>query len=150
MMVSEVQGLSSNSLQVLGHASGKGWSAVTIRYQEAHQTAHLIIHNEVHSASRQQSNVMHEVAHILCGHELSAVDSGSDLPNYMHLYPIEQELEADCLGWTLLLPRPALLSALSRGWNHAAIMEHYQASAEMVRLRINKTGVERQLTFQRR
>ena len=92
---------------------------------------------------------MHEVAHILCGHSLSAVDTGNGLPDYMRLYPEGQELEADCLGWTLLLPRPALVFALSRGWNHAAIMEHYNASAEMVRLRINKTGVERQLAQRR-
>lgn len=118
-------------------------------FHPSQPSSHLIIHNGVHSPARQQSNVMHEVAHILCGHELSAVDTGKGLPDYMRLYPQEQELEADCLGWTLLLPRAALLFALGKGWDNAAIMEHYQASAQMVQLRINRTGVKRQLAYMR-
>jgi Zn-dependent peptidase ImmA (M78 family) len=141
----QVEGLSADSLEILDHPSGKSWSAVTIPYHASQRTSYLIIHNQVHSPARQQSNVMHEVAHILQGHTLSAVDTGNGLPDYMRLYPEEQELEANCLGWTLLLPRAALLHKLSNGWDHAAIMEHYQVSAEMVRLRINSTGVLRQL-----
>ena len=148
-VANQVQGLSAENLQVLDHPSGEGWSAVTILFHDSQQTSYLIIHNRSHSLARQQSNVMHEIAHILCGHKLSAVDTGTDLPDYMRLYPIEQEMEADCLGWTLLLPRPALLLALSKGWDHTAIMQHYQASAEMVQLRINKTGVKRQLSYMR-
>lgn len=92
---------------------------------------------------------MHEVAHILRRHELSAIDTGNGLPDYMRLYPEEQEMEADCLGWTLLLPRPALLMALGKGWDRGAIMQHYNVSAEMVRLRLNRTGVLRQLSYRR-
>lgn len=145
VVAEQVAGLSTESLRTLDHPSGKSWSAVTIPYHASQQTRYLIIHNQVHSPARQQSNVMHEVAHILRGHTLSALDTGNGLPDYMRLYPEEQELEANCLGWTLLLPRAALLYTLSRGWDPAAIMKHYQVSAEMVRLRTNSTGVNRQL-----
>jgi hypothetical protein len=149
VVAQQMVGLSSESLSTLCHPSGKHWSALTMLYHPSQQSSHLIIHNGVHSPARQQSNVMHEVAHILCEHELSAVDTANGLPDYMRLYPVEQELEADCLGWTLLLPRAALLFALGKGWDNATIMEHYQASAQMVQLRINRTGVKRQLAYMR-
>ena len=150
VVAEQLIGLSPRCLEELSHPSGKHWSALTLPYHPSQHASHLIIHNGVHSPARQQSNVMHEVAHILCGHDLSAIDTENGLPDYMRLYPEEQELEADCLGWTLLLPRPALVLALSKGWTHTAIMEHYNVSVKMVRLRINKTGVERQLAYQRR
>lgn len=145
----QVDGLSSSSLTALSEPTDSGWSAVTIPYHESQRATHLIIHNCLHTPPRQQSNVMHEVAHILCGHEVSAIDINMGFPAYMRHYPEQQELEAESLGATLQLPRPALLVSLHRGWDQQAIMKHYQASAAMVRMRLNKTGVERQASYSR-
>ena len=144
-----VLGLCPESAQALNHPGRSEWSAVTIPYHTSQRASFLIIHNQTHGPARQQSNIMHEIAHILCGHGKSAIDVDMGFPAYMRHYPAEQELEAECLGATLQLPRPALLASLRRGWDHEAIMQHYQASAQMVRLRLNKTGVERQLQYQR-
>jgi Zn-dependent peptidase ImmA (M78 family) len=149
VVAEQMEGITPGIQQELCNPSGKYWSALTMPYHPSQKLSHLIIHNGAHSAARQQSNVMHEVAHILCGHKLSAYDLGNGLPDYMRDCSAEQELEADCLGWTMLLPRPALLMALISGWDHAAIMQHYNASAEMVQLRINKTGVLYQLAYRR-
>ena len=145
----QMVGLSQSNASELCNPEGKYWSAVTMPYHPSQKASHLIIHNSAHSSARQQSNIMHEVGHILCGHQLSAFDISNGLPDYMRDCPVEQELEADCMGWTLLLPRPALLMALTNGWNHADIMQHYSVSADMVRLRINKTGIMRQLSYMR-
>lgn len=143
-----VVNLPEHSLAALNQPDSR-WSAVTMPYHDSQQSTHLIIHNRLHTPARQQSNVMHELAHILCGHDVSAVDIDMGFPAYMRHYPERQELEAECLGATLQLPRPALLVSLHRGWNQQAIMQHYQASAEMVRMRLNKTGVERQASYSR-
>lgn len=147
VVAEQIQGLSEQSLAALSRIDGSGWSAVTIPYHDSQQLTHLIIHNQLHTPARQQSNVMHELAHILCGHEVSAIDVDMGFPAYMRHYPEAQELEAECLGATLQLPRSALLACLRKGWNHQEIMQQYQASAEMVRMRLNKTGVERQLSY---
>ena len=149
VVAEQMVGLSQNSASELCNPDGKHWSALTMPYHPSQKTSHLIIHNSAHSPARQQSNIMHEVGHILCGHQLSAFDISNGLPDYMRHCPVEQELEADCMGWTLLLPRPALLTALTNGWSHADIMQHYNASADMVRLRINKTGIMRQFAYMR-
>jgi Zn-dependent peptidase ImmA (M78 family) len=148
-VLEQIQGLSPESALTLNNPDGSGWSAVTIPFHASQQPSHLIIHNQMHSLARQQSNVMHEVAHILCGHAISAIDVDMGFPAYMRHYPEEQELEAECMGATLQLPRAALLTSLRRGWDQEAIMQHYQASAQMVRLRLNKTAVARQLAYQR-
>ena len=145
----QVRELSLDSLTTLNHSSGKGWSAVTIAIKASHGPSYLIIHNQVHSPARQQSNLMHELGHILCEHEVSAIDVNMGFPALMRHYPEEQELEAECMGATLHLPRPALLNALESGWDKQAIMQHYQASASMVQLRLNKSGVMHQMANRR-
>jgi Zn-dependent peptidase ImmA (M78 family) len=140
----QVHELSTENLTILNHSKA-GWSAATFAFQASHGPSHLIIHNKTHSPARQQSNIMHELGHILCEHGISALDVDMGFPALMRHYPEEQELEAECMGATLQLPRPALLRALESGWDKQAIVQHYQASASMVQLRINKTGVKHQL-----
>ncbi len=53
--------------------------------------------------------LMHELSHIMLGHELATASRTADGHFLNGNYDEAQEREADWLGGTLLLPRPALL-----------------------------------------
>ena len=67
----------------------------------------------------------------------------------MRSYDEVQELEANTLGSTLQLPRPALVWALKSKMSIGEIATYYSASEEMVRFRIKMTGVMKQMIYMR-
>jgi len=119
----------------------KNWSGVTIPMEG--QT--LIIHNTTHNVARQESNLMHEIAHILCEHKPARVEPPGKLPWASRSYDEEQEAQAAWLGGCLQIPRPALVSAILDNLDNLAIGVRFNASPEMVRFRRNTTGVDVQL-----
>jgi Zn-dependent peptidase ImmA (M78 family) len=88
---------------------------------------------------------MHELAHIMLGHELATPGVTADGHFLNGNYDEEQEDEADWLGSTLLLPRPALLWMRSRRMSDAAATEHFAVSLQMLKWRIRMTGVDYQI-----
>ncbi|WP_284653163.1 ImmA/IrrE family metallo-endopeptidase [Flavobacterium terrisoli] len=118
-----------------------GWSALTMKDKDGKR---LIIHNPFHTPARQQSNIMHEIAHILCEHKKKPLPEGVNLPFGMRDFDKEQEDEAIYLGATLQLSRPCLLWARKTKMTNAEIANYYNASAEMVNFRIASTGVNKQ------
>jgi hypothetical protein len=123
------------------------WSAATIPLGNKN---YAIVHNTQHSEARQQSNLMHEIAHILCEHETENTEQIGALSGLMRSYNAGQEEEAEWLGATLQLPRPALISALKQNMSLNGISIKYTASTEMVTYRINITGVKNQLRYSAR
>lgn len=141
---SSVQGLSEEQLnELLGNGSSY-WSAVTIPLKDG---KYIIVHNPTHSQARQQSNLMHELAHILCEHKVSEKTKNTGLSGFLRNLDEEQEDEAEWLGSCLQLPRPALIYSLKKEMTFEKIAEHYNCSLEMVQYRINITGVKRQLAY---
>lgn len=141
----DIDGLSTLDLRQLTEIDGKGWSAFTLRVR----TRHLVLYNSSQSAPRINSVIMHELAHIALGHELhsaSLSDEGHMLPSN---YSQDQEDEADWLGGTLLLPRPALLRIRREGLDDDDATRIYQASEDMLRWRFRMTGVDYQLGYRR-
>jgi Zn-dependent peptidase ImmA (M78 family) len=130
----------------LTHTDGKSWSALTLRIR----TRHLIVYNSTQTAPRINSVIMHELAHIALGHELHSAQVSED----GHLIPSnfnqEQENEADWLGGTLLLPRPALMRIRRERLTDVEAMSRFSASEEMLKWRIKMTGVDHQLGFARK
>lgn len=120
-----------------------GWSAVTLKTKSENK---IIIHNHLHPPVRQQSNLMHELAHIICNHQ-DPEEHGSGLYGLMRPFNKQQEEEANYLGATLQITRDGLLWALKQGMSEADIGEYYTASPIMVKFRINSTGVKRQLRY---
>ncbi|MFC1451923.1 ImmA/IrrE family metallo-endopeptidase [Verrucomicrobiota bacterium] len=109
---------------------------------------HLIIHNPSHSDARQESDLMHELAHIICGHKATGVDTSLGAP--LLAYDRRHEEEANYLGGSLQVPREALMKKLLRGMTRDQIAEFYGASLDLVKYRINITGAERQIMRWRR
>ncbi|CAD0000755.1 ImmA/IrrE family metallo-endopeptidase [Flavobacterium salmonis] len=125
---------------------GYGWSALTMITKAGNR---IIIHNNYHVPARQQSDIMHEIAHIICEHEVKLPPQGINLPLGMRDFDKSQEDEAIYLGATLQLSRPCLLWAKKNNMTNAAIAAHFNASMEMVNFRIGSTGINKQFSFRK-
>jgi Zn-dependent peptidase ImmA (M78 family) len=102
----------------------------------------VVVFNPIRSAERRESDIGHEVSHVILGHELSALRTVAGTP-FRTCQP-DQEEEATNLAGTLLLPRPLLLSATRRGLGVEEISQRYGVTIEMARFRLNRTGVVKQ------
>lgn len=146
VQISDIKNLGldeKNINNLLGEGSAF-WSAATIPLGNGE---YIIVHNTTHSLQRQQSNLMHEIAHVLCAHETVLTENIGGLAGLMRSFNQEQENEAECLGSSLQLPREALLWSLKKNLSISDISERFTASEEMVRFRINITGVRNQLRY---
>ncbi len=137
---SELPGITPEILRQLLHFGSDTWSAVSFE----RKGCTVIIHNPVHSARRQESNIMHEMAHVLCGHSPSHLVHSDGLPFTLRTYNSDQEAEAVWLGGCLQLPRSGLLWAIHQGMSDSAMVEHFGASIDQVRYRCQVTGVHYQ------
>jgi Zn-dependent peptidase ImmA (M78 family) len=104
----------------------------------------IILHNNFHSLKRQQSNLMHELAHIILDHRIPEEQARLCAMLGLHYYNEEHEQEARHLGGCLQITRPGLLWALKKGYSETEISEHYTASLDMVQFRLRITGVLKQ------
>jgi len=142
---SDVGGISQDALSVLSDETDQSWSALTMRLG----TDHLVVHKLVTSKGRRNNVVMHELAHIILGHELAEaciLEDGSLVPGN---FDQDQEDEADWLAGALLLPRPTLLSIRRRRLSDAAACEEHLVSSEMLKWRFQMTGVDYQISRRR-
>ena len=109
----------------------------------------IIIYNSRHSPYRQQSDIMHELAHIIRKHETpNDVLRLSYLCKLQSTNPVQEE-EAKYLGACLQITRPGLLWALRRNFTYEQISTHFSASLDMVQYRVNSSGVLNQMKFSR-
>ncbi len=136
----DVPGLSAPAVRHLCSPVGDEWSAVTV----CAGGQEVVVLNPSHSDARQASDLMHELAHLIRGHVPAQVvvlpEAGIGIRSYNDL----EEAEANWLAGCLLLPRPALASCAARNLSTSAICDHYGVSGDLVKYRMNVTGVARQ------
>ena len=137
-----IPGMSQEHLECLLHRDRTSWSAFTVNANGVT----VIIHNISHARTRQESNLMHEMAHIICKHTPSALTSIGGLPFPLREYNPKQEDEASWLGACLQLPRPALWWAVKRRMTIIEMVQYFQASEELIRFRRQMTGIDRQFS----
>jgi hypothetical protein len=121
---------------------------------------HLVVYNpisldrrvltttEARVDGRTRSNVAHEFAHIVLGHDIRQIQKISG-QHFFTCNP-EQEEEANWLAGALLLPRPLLLNAIRNGHTDQEIADHNHVSVDMARFRTNATGVKMQVARMQR
>lgn len=139
--VHDIAELGGQDITVLADEADDSWAALTMRVE----TENLVVYKPVRSPGRRNNVIMHELAHIVLGHDLSdafIMEDGSLAPGY---FDQVQENEADWLAGTLLLPRPALMSIRRRGIQDHKACEQYMVSQEMLMWRVRMTGVDYQL-----
>lgn len=140
----EIPNLDQKVLRTVLVEDKNSWSAATLNVG----STDLVILNSSHSRARQTSSLMHEIAHLLLGHNPARVDVSEDGFLLLQSYNKEQEEEADWLGGTLLLPRIALVWIRGQDMDLAQAATLYGASRDLLRWRLDKTGVN--LQFHRR
>ncbi|PSB34178.1 ImmA/IrrE family metallo-endopeptidase [Chlorogloea sp. CCALA 695] len=118
--------------QVKSLCNSDNWSAVIIRKNPL-----WIVHNSRHAPTRQESNLMHELAHIILKHKMVGYDPKTNLPQRRQ----QDEDEAVYLGGCLQIPRRGLLWAVQKKMTIAQIALHFNASEEMVKFRTNVSGI---------
>ncbi len=123
------------------------WSALKMQTEAGNI---IIIHNPFHSSGRQQSDIMHELAHIICKHENDLKKYNFTIPSGMRIFNDEQEEEAKCLGSTLQLSSPCLLWAAKNEMQTETIATYFDATVEMVNYRMNITGIAKRAGFRKR
>ncbi len=124
-----------------------GWSALTMVTSADNR---IIIHNPYHSQARQQSDIMHELAHVICEHKQSLDNYNFKIPLGMRHFDELQEEEAICLGSTLQITRPGLQWALKRNYTVEQIANHFNSSVEMATYRLRISGVIKQQAYRRK
>jgi len=139
----DVPGLSAHSLSVLLRNDGvtpSCWSAVTLVVGDKV----VVILNSSHSPARQASDLTHELAHRIRGHEAQEVAVSEEGLMLLKSYDKAQEDEADWLSGSLLLPRDALISIKRRNLDDETASVQYGVSMKMLIYRMSMTGVNRQ------
>ena len=142
-MIDEIPGLPK---ETLAHLVGPGqsmWSAATLLHKEEV----LVILNSSHSKARLSNDLMHELAHLICGHKPARVDITEDGLMILRSYDKNQEDEADLLGHILLLPRVALVHIKSRGMTIKNAAKEYEVSEQLMTMRLNTSGVNKQFKY---
>jgi hypothetical protein len=104
---------------------------------------HIVVYSPLASPGRTQSDITHEVAHLLLEHSVKSVETIAGVSFFT--CDEEEEQEANWLAGCLLLPRPLLLAAARRGMSSSAIADTYGVSENMAAFRLRTTGVERQI-----
>lgn len=138
---SDVKGVDKQDIRQLVEIDSKSWSAFTL----SNGGTSVVIYNCSQSPPRVNSVLMHELSHIILGHELY---EPSYLENDVFLhgnFSEENEAEADWLGAALLLPRPALVAILESGIVPEVARNTYNVSKQMYDYRMRITGVPFQM-----
>jgi hypothetical protein len=139
--VRDVPGLSRASLRQLTETDPASWSAMLVR----HGDRHVAVMNTAHSPLRQSSSLMHECAHVILNHEPEEAGQVAGGLLLVSAYRAQHEAEADWLAGALLLPRVALLAIVQRDMPQDAAMRAYGVSEDMLRMRLDRTGVNIQM-----
>lgn len=139
----DVPGISEEQLKVLLRNDGKTpscWSAVTLVIRDKT----VVILNSSHSPGRQASDLTHELAHRIRGHQTQEMDVSAEGLMLLSSYDKLQEEEADWLSSCLLLPREALISIKRRRLELQNAAELFGVSKQMLNYRLACSGVNRQ------
>ncbi len=141
----EVPGIGQKTLDVLTKDDPESWSAMTL----CGDGKNIIVLNPMNSPGRMNSDLTHELSHIIIGHEAARIDITPDNMLMLRNYDKGQEEEANWLAGCLLLPRLALLHIRKKGLDKSDVKKIYGVSTPMLDYRLRMTGVDRQLSYAR-
>ena len=137
----EVCGLPDECRRRLTGEHSENWSAITV----ANGKHHLIVVNTAHAPTRRNSDLAHELAHVILGHEPSMMFASPGSGIALRTHNKEQEDEANWLAGCLLVPRDALFSIRRRRLTDEEAYQEYGVSLAMLRFRLNASGVDIEL-----
>ena len=139
-------GLDTADVTQLVRNDADSWSAITV----SAAGLDAIILNPNHRRGRYSSDVMHELAHLLLGHEPSTMFFAGQENLGLRGFNRVSEDEADWLAGALLLPRDALVRLRTKNCPTEVACDEFGVSRPMLDFRMRVTGVERQFTRRKR
>jgi Zn-dependent peptidase ImmA (M78 family) len=113
----------------LGVAACDEWSAMSVPLNQSEDTWAVLL-NDCHTVERQRVTVMEEYWHILLGHKLTKIARVAD--GYGRTYDQSEEHDAFYLAAATLLPRSAMINAVSDRATSAEIARKFGTSSELV------------------
>jgi Zn-dependent peptidase ImmA (M78 family) len=99
----------------------------------------VVVYNPLSSLGRRNSDIGHELAHLILKHPVRNVERLGAL-TFTTCDP-EEEQEANWLAGALLLPRDTLSRAVRRGLTADDIANEHLVSLQMANFRLRATGV---------
>jgi hypothetical protein len=111
------------------------FSATTVR---CGPKRYVIVHNDSHDEGRQQTNIAHELAHLLLEHPFTLPIDTYGCRN------IDRDIEdeATWLGATILISDEAALHIVKSGMSTDTARRTYLVSEPVLRMRINGSGAK--------
>ena len=139
-------GLAPADVTQLVRTDPDSWSAITVSAADRD----AIILNPNHRRGRYSSDVMHELAHLLLGHEPSTMFFAGQENLALRGFNKAAEDEANWLAGALLLPRDALVTLRAQNKPKDVACDEFGVSRQMMDFRMRVTGVERQFSRKRK
>ncbi|WP_165684635.1 ImmA/IrrE family metallo-endopeptidase [Streptomyces sp. KO7888] len=125
-----------DSLRELESLQPGAFSAATFHLPDGRTVA---VYNPCNEPARTKSDIAHELAHVLLGHEVRELQQIGG--HAFFTCDPEQEEEANWLAGCLLLPRQLLLRHAYAGADAQALAAAAGVSVPMARFRLNTSGV---------
>lgn len=95
-----------------------------------------ILYNDYLSLVRQHSDIAHEIAHIVLGHESHTIVGEQGCRNYDKV----MEREAHDLGYNILIPKLSALYAVENFQTRNEAAQHFGVSKSLLEYRIRKSN----------
>ncbi len=115
------------------HVEPTAFSAATVPLPNNHR---VIIFNDSHPPGRRNSNLAHEIAHLVLGHEFTLpIDTTG-----CRIIDRDVEDEANWLGPTILISNEAAMYILRQGMDTEAACQDYGVTPAVLRMRTNASG----------
>ncbi len=133
--------LDARIVSQLRRDAGGEWSAMSVPLDPENENWAILL-NDSHSVERQRVTVLEEFWHILLGHKLTKIARVAEA--YGRTYDKTEEHDAYYLASATLLPKAAMMDAVSKKRSSEQIAEMFGTSSELVDYRIKRLGLWRE------
>lgn len=133
--------LDAQTVSHLRRDVGGEWSAMSVPLDVEDETWAVLL-NDSHTIERQRVTVLEELWHILLGHKLTRIARVAEA--YGRTYDEREEHDAYYLASASLLPKAAMIDAVSKNRSSDQIARVFGTSSELVDYRIKRLGLWRE------
>lgn len=123
-----------------GSASGE-WSAMSVPLDDRNEKWAILL-NDGHTIERRRVTILEEYWHILLGHKLTKIARVAEA--YGRTFDQAEEHDAYYLASATLLPKAAMIEAVSKKVSSDEIARKFGTSSELVDYRIKRLGLWRE------
>lgn len=140
MPLRQTQCVDADTVKKLSTDACDEWSAMSVPLNPSHEHWAVLL-NDCHSIERQRVTLLEEIWHILLGHKLTKISKVAEA--YGRTYDSAEEHDAYYLAAATLLPREAVIQAVSERRNSLEIAQLFGTSPELADYRIKRLGLWR-------